>query len=199
MDTLDSNVIARFWTYVEKTETCWLWIGALSDNGYGRLHVHRRSLSVHRLSYVIHRGAIPEGQYVLHHCDRRACIRPDHLFLGTHLDNINDMLQKKRHLMATDPERILAGVRRYNAGNPERPWLSGMNHWSQHSPECVLRGSAHPRSKLTEDDVRAIRRRFQAVQDKRGLLRELAQSFHVSTNTIGSIVRGEAWKHVLVY
>jgi hypothetical protein len=55
-------------------------------------HVH-----VHRLSWQLHFGQIPRGLWVLHHCDNRVCVRPDHLFLGTSRENINDMVSKHRH------------------------------------------------------------------------------------------------------
>lgn len=86
----------RFWKYVNKTETCWEWTGNLR-RGYGRIDTK----STHRFSYELHNGPIPEGSgfhgtCVCHTCDNRKCVRPDHLFLGTAKDNIDDMMKKKR-------------------------------------------------------------------------------------------------------
>jgi len=77
---------------------CWLWTGATSDSGYGWFGVSGsgNTRSAHRVSYELHVGPIPNGLHVLHHCDVRHCVRPDHLWLGTRSDNMQDMLAKGR-------------------------------------------------------------------------------------------------------
>ena len=88
----------RFWQKVEKTKTCWNWTASLDRKGYGKIGVGREStLAAHRVSYELANGPIPEGKYVCHTCDNPACVKPDHLFLGTHLDNMKDMIKKDRH------------------------------------------------------------------------------------------------------
>ena len=88
----------RFWEKVQKTDGCWLWTGATIAAGYGELAVGqpRKPLRAHRLSWEMHHGPIPEGLLVLHHCDVRNCVRPEHLFLGTHQDNMADAYAKGR-------------------------------------------------------------------------------------------------------
>lgn len=86
----------RFWKYVNKTETCWLWTGALFDNGYGAFSVNRKSMKAHRFSWELHYGPIQDGQRSLHKCDVRKCVRPDHLFLGTDQENVADRVLKGR-------------------------------------------------------------------------------------------------------
>lgn len=93
---------SRFWKYVEiitDTEACWGWKGATDQHGYGRIwsRTHRRPLQAQRMSWELHHGPIPEGLWVLHHCDNPPCVRPDHLFLGTRTDNVRDMHAKGRY------------------------------------------------------------------------------------------------------
>lgn len=76
---------------------CWLWSGALSTSGYGVVGRLKPEMTAHRFSYHVHVGGISEGMHVLHRCDVRACCNPDHLFLGTHADNMRDMREKGRN------------------------------------------------------------------------------------------------------
>lgn len=90
----------RFWNRVNKTDTCWLWTGMTRKDGYGHIRAGKSSrgnVDVHRASWILHNGNIPRGMHVCHTCDVRSCIRPDHLFLGTALDNIRDAKSKKRN------------------------------------------------------------------------------------------------------
>lgn len=75
---------------------CWEWTGKLDYLGYGRLGFKNKLVLAHRLSWRAHKGEIPDGLCVLHKCDNRKCINPDHLFLGTHQDNMADRDRKKR-------------------------------------------------------------------------------------------------------
>ena len=87
----------RFWPKIKKTSYCWNWLGA-TGNGYGRIANGTLNVPVlaHRVSWEIHNGPIPKGMLVLHHCDNRLCVRPDHLFLGNHANNMEDMAKKGR-------------------------------------------------------------------------------------------------------
>jgi hypothetical protein len=78
---------------------CWIWLGTMHAAGYGDIR-HKREFGMtraHRLSWAAYRGAIPEGMQVCHHCDMRACVNPDHLFLGDHQDNADDRDRKGRN------------------------------------------------------------------------------------------------------
>ena len=86
----------RFWKKVNKTEGCWLWTGGHNGVGYGIIRVWAVRSYAHRFSWVLHNGPVPEGLQVLHRCDVPACVRPDHLFLGTQQANVDDMRNKGR-------------------------------------------------------------------------------------------------------
>jgi len=86
----------RFWSFVTKTPTCWLWTGCTDHFGYGWISEKGKPEKAHRISFRIHNGPIPKGKQVLHTCDDPPCTRPDHLYLGTHKDNMKDMADRGR-------------------------------------------------------------------------------------------------------
>ena len=89
----------RFNLYVNKQGPggCWIWTGGRQRrNRYGTFGVDGRMLLAHRVSYTIHKGEIPCGLHVLHKCDVPYCVNPDHLFVGTHWDNMADKERKGR-------------------------------------------------------------------------------------------------------
>ena len=90
----------RFWGKVQKTLGCWLWSGCRNTLGYGIVSPGGQGNNVyaHRISWELHFSSIPKNMCVLHHCDNPSCVRPDHLFLGTHKDNALDKVQKGRSL-----------------------------------------------------------------------------------------------------
>lgn len=88
--------IERFWSKVQKTDGCWLWIGTHRHDKYGQFWIQRRAVVAHRLALFIETGVQPGNLETCHHCDNPPCVRPDHLFLGTALDNSRDCVQKGR-------------------------------------------------------------------------------------------------------
>lgn len=88
----------RFMKFVmpEPNTGCWFWSGAVDADGYGGFYFNYIIEKAHRFSYMTFRGEIPPSMIVCHSCDQPSCVNPDHLFLGTYLDNRNDMLKKGR-------------------------------------------------------------------------------------------------------
>lgn len=80
----------------EPMSGCWLWTGSFRRDGYGSLSIDGVTHAAHRVSWWLSKGEIHDGLCVLHRCDNRACVNPDHLWLGTKRDNTNDMLRKGR-------------------------------------------------------------------------------------------------------
>lgn len=106
----------RFWRSVEKKNYgCWEWIRS-PQKGYGTIAVDGTMIQTHRFSWELHNGNIPKGMCVLHKCDNRLCVNPNHLFLGTRGDNNRDREQKVKTMreivMKLDSENRLKKVER---------------------------------------------------------------------------------------
>ena len=106
---------ARFYKYISKSDhplipfcDCWVWIGDCHRDGYGRFRPGGSAPSVqaHRFSYELFNGPIPDGMKVLHSCDYHPCVNPNHLFLGTQKDNMQDMIKKGRKFVESIPQKL---------------------------------------------------------------------------------------------
>lgn len=89
------NEVNRFWSYVIKSDGCWLWDGFINGRGYGQMRVNGVMTGVHRYSFFLHHGYWPEP-FCLHSCDVPNCVNPAHLRAGTHRDNMDDKQSRKR-------------------------------------------------------------------------------------------------------
>lgn len=189
------SLAERFWSKVYQVpfSECMYWGGpTFSETGYGAISIGSRKVATtrgaHRVSWEMAFGPIPQGQQVRHLCDRRypvgdisyrLCVNPSHLALGTHADNMRDMV---------DSGRVCKGDRAWMRKYPERV-KRGLSHYMSQHPERVPRGSAHPQSKLNEAAVREIR----ASSEPRPVL---AARYGVSLPTIGQVITRRVWKHV---
>jgi len=91
-----TSIEERFWEKVDKTEACWNWTGYISNHGSGAFVIGTKRYLPYRVSWEFINGPIPKGMQVCHKCDNRKCVRPDHLWLGTQKDNVQDMIEKGR-------------------------------------------------------------------------------------------------------
>ena len=116
MICIDHKTKERFYKKVAHPDSngCMDWRGATYSYGHGCFMLHKKpkqkNIGAHRFSYMVHVGPIPDEIEVCHKCDRPQCVAPDHLFLGTHADNMRDMALKKRaigHIGSTNPKAQL--------------------------------------------------------------------------------------------
>jgi hypothetical protein len=163
-----STQAERFWAKVDQRADCWLWLGARNATGYGHAILNGKQTTAQRVAWELTHGPIPAGQFALHRCDNPSCVRPSHLFLGTHQDNMADMVGKGR------------------AASGER------SAWHLY-PDRVPRGEANGMSKLTADKVRAIRSQH---AQRIASLAVIAAMFGVSRSTAKRIVRRDTWRHI---
>lgn len=166
----EARTLRRLWKYVTRGAGCWLWTGAVSHNGYGKLWTGTATVPAHRYSYTLHTGAIPDGLSVLHRCDTPACVNPEHLFLGTHTDNMADMVQKRRQYRT--------------APRPSIPGATTGSVW--------IRGSKNGNARLTDEKVVELR----ALHGEGWTQRELAERFGMDQTTISDVARRKTWKHI---
>ena len=110
----------RFWAKVDKrgSDECWEWTGA-KQNQYGQFRKpgSRKKLYAHRVSFEIHKGQIPDGMCILHRCDTPLCVNPNHLFLGTQAENLQDMSNKDRRYTKLKAPEVLQIRELFNNGD----------------------------------------------------------------------------------
>lgn len=150
----------RFWSHVNKNgplhpklgTRCWLWTSKLNRFGYAPFHLTPKNTTAHRFSYILAHGEIPEGEgyhgtCVLHQCDVRHCVNPEHLFLGTNQDNVDDKVAKGRgcslpgelHPMAKLKKTEVLEIRRlYAAGSFTRRELEEMYGLARGSAKAII-------------------------------------------------------------
>jgi len=97
------NPLARFNTKHHPAGDCWQWTDSLTAKGYGRFSYNGKAERAHRVSWLLHRGPIPDGMLVCHRCDNPGCVNPDHLFLGSAAESTADMDAKGRRVTVPHP------------------------------------------------------------------------------------------------
>ena len=177
------NSEESFWAMVSKGNGCWEWTGR-TTKGYGRLRFWGKTRRAHRVAYALAVAPVPDEIFVCHACDNPKCVRPDHLFLGTAIDNNADMVAKARH----------ATGERCRQKSP----ATGERHGSKTDPLTVRRGERHYAARLLQSDVDALREagRTAASRDALSAIITAASSrFGVSRDHVAAIIRGAKWRH----
>lgn len=179
---------ARFWAKVRKSEDpngCWEWIAASQSSGYG---VFGKKLA-HRAGFELQCGTIATGLLVCHRCDNKKCVRGDHLFLGSHQDNSDDMVSKGR---------AATGDRNGNAKESVRQLKAVIGRRVMSSPERrakysrLMRGEGNAAAKLNADKVREIRR----LRAEGHTCRSIGEMFGVTGVTVSLVCLRKLWPHV---
>lgn len=161
---------------VEAKTGCWLWTGTRDKDEYGKLKAvfpgekTKRPILAHRLSWVLHRGPIPAGKLVCHHCDVEPCVNPDHLFIGSQGDNSRDRDQKQRQ-------------------------ARGERHGVSKLTDAQVREIRALRTAYVAVHG-TTKRRGKTGTTTAGTLKAIATRFGVTARVVRLIMSGEAWRHV---
>jgi hypothetical protein len=153
---------------------CWEWKSPIMKNGYGLIRHENKNCRAHRVSFEIFREEIINDLHVCHACDNKKCVNPDHLWLGTRFDNMQDASKKRR--------------------------LPGPAKWTKEKKEEMKgkikipdnRGERSGLSRLKESDIYEIRELL-----KKGLsLSQVGKKFNLSSGSVSRIKNRQRWSHI---
>jgi len=198
----------NFFNKVCKTEGCWYWIAFVNQDGYGSFWMDKKAIKAHRASYLLFKGSIPEKMCVCHFCDEPSCVNPEHLWLGTHKENMADMVKKKRipfgeqrpnnkipiYLRKEIAEQYKNGMTQLKLAEKYNCSASAIWNAVHHILPVGWnpKGEKHPRSKLKVDDIIDI-----LNLDSAGVsCKEISEGYPVTQQAIRLIVKGKNWSHI---
>lgn len=183
-------LVARFWSKVDKegptmahmATNCWEWKHQL-ERGYGRMWwpPEQRVMYAHQISWLLATGILIDGLVVRHHCDNRACQRPEHLAEGPQADNVKDAYARGR--MPTSEQHSATMLRVAARGD---------RNGSRTRPDRMRRGEASPVARLTVALVSDMRRAYAAGEDGPAIAARLGLPFM----TAWCAIIGRHWAHV---
>ncbi len=145
---------------------CWIWTGTIGSDGYGKAKRDGKTVRAHRLSYAFYKGDIPANTCVCHRCDTPLCVNPDHLWIGSHIENELDKTQKGR-----------------------RSPSPSVSH-----PERLPKGESHHKAKLLDGTVEVIYQ--MGVQNMTAEQIKESLELEVHPSSINRIISGKGWSHL---
>jgi hypothetical protein len=221
---LTEDDISRFHELVQQRgdDDCWLWLGSIKNKGYGQFwYSHKQRLS-HKIAYILAKGPIPENLHILHSCDNPPCCNPNHLFVGTNLENVRQKQERNRVIKGsavavsriTEDDALAIRIR-YASGGVTQAELGreygiddsvvsdivrgtawahiGGPRTSDGRSVNVARGERRTTSKVTADTVRDMR----SMYDSGESVKSIMVRFGMSRQQTADIVRRKAWTHVV--
>lgn len=171
----------RFESKIERIPLagCWIWVGAA--NRYGYIHVNGQSIVAHRAIWEMSNGKIPEGMELLHSCDIGVCVNPGHLSIGTHSDNMRDMVNKKR-------QRSVCGSAHWTHQDRQRARLIGQENIKKSHGSNEDNNNA----KISQEIALQIRAHY--ASNPKLTMTELGSIFGLKREQTRKIVKGIVWK-----
>jgi transposase-like protein len=192
----------RFLKKIQKTGSCWIYKGKKLKSGYGQFWFKRKNTLAHRTSWIIHKGDIPEGMCVCHSCDNPSCVNPNHLWLGTHKENTQDMIKKGRKKIQQkkipeESRQVIIDL--YLQGNTTRSLAKQFNV-NLRTIGRILRtkipaenqeGENNFKSILTEQEVIEMRKMY---RPRKMGYHKISKKFGVAKSTAMKAIKGVTWK-----
>lgn len=169
-----NEIETRFMSLVQKHPSgCWLWSAGKIGSGYGAFYPEpQKQVRAHRFSYDAFVGPIPVGLLVCHKCDVPACVNPEHLFVGTHLDNMRDATKKGRR---SPPPNV--------RNNPE---------WEARRRAAMPKGEDNKMCRHSDDTVRKIK----ALRANKAGPRKIATELNLPETFVQDVIYGRARRHI---